>query len=355
MRFPILLQSFSCKVRNMAPVTFEQGVELKEISEVRPSITPDPNIANEMQNCFRSLQTPWTWPGSKVVPGGLLMALAANAAYHTTAEGFAIDTLQCHFLAAPRYDVPFDAKVQRLTDGGRFCSRVVHLEQEGSLKVFVSCSFVRPKLMSGPSMTHAMQRQSGQTIDSITLDDLARERSDIGPYVKFQRLPLLWKGSGPQPTEPPPESLLYTSVGQVSPQLINDDVRMHSLALIALSDYHILDCPPTVHGHSLGSSRINDAKQALTSSDFDFMTSLNHTIRFHVHDGYRADDLIYVEAMTPWTKGRRAEVDSRLFTPSGKLLATCTQEVYFVMKQESQQNGSRHYVMEERAIASSKL
>lgn len=283
------------------------------------------------------------------------MALAANAAAQTTAPGFTIDTLSCHFLAAPKADVPFDIAVQRLTDGGRFCSRLTTLSQTAALKVHVTISFVRPTSMTGPSMTHHAPRRSHQKISSIELDDLADERTDIGPYMKFQRLPLLYTGPHePPPSHPSPESLLYTSAAQMAP--LGDDSKtknLHTLALVALSDYHILDCPPTVHGLALSTPAINDRERKPTNSDFQFFTSLNHSIRFHAHDGFRADELLYIEANCPWTKGRRAQVDSRIFSGDGKLLATCAQEAYFVMKDEEKQSGDRRWIMEGAEEASS--
>lgn len=277
------------------------------------------------------------------------MALAANAAYQTTTPGFTLDTLSCHFLAAPQASIPFDITVQRLSDGGRFCSRVAVLAQTGALKVHVTCTFVRTSAMTGPSMSHAVSRQSQQRIDAITLDDLAPGRSDIGPYMQFQRLPLVSLSNDARtPDPPPPESLLYTSAAQMSPLGASKDPTIHALALVALSDYHILDCPPTVHGRGVGTSAINDRSREPTATDFQFMTSLNHSIRFHAQQGFRADEVVYVEARCPWTKGRRAQVDSRIFSKEGKLLATCVQEAYFVMKAEEEQTGERRYVMEHK-------
>lgn len=276
-----------------------------------------------------------------------MMALAANAAYQTAVPGFSIDTLSCHFLAAPKADVPFDITVERLSDGGRFCSRVAVLEQAGALKVHVTCSFVRPGSMTGPSMSHSVQRKSHQRLDAITFDDLDVEKTDVGPYMKFQRLPLFYTGAGKSPANPPPESLIYTSAAQMSPLGSDRNPNIHTLALIALSDYHILDCPPTVHGLQVGTPVIGDTSRQPTESAFQFLTSLNHNIRFHAHDGFRADEVLYVEAESPWTKGRRAQVDSRIFSGEGKLLATCTQGAYYVMKEEGERSRERTYVMEE--------
>ena len=282
------------------------------------------------------------------------MALAANAAYQTTAPGFDLDTLSCHFVAAPNHAIPFDVRVQRLADSGKFCSRVATLEQGGQMKVHVTCSFVRSKAMTGPSMEHAVQRRSNQRVQSITLDDLAVERKDIGPYMKFQRLPLISlnprSGSGPRGK---PEDFLYTSAAQVEPLTSSDSSSkqprrtLAALALIALSDYHILDCPPTIHGLPTGVPAIADSARTPAPSAFNFMTSLNHSVRFNlIPESFKGDELVYVEAQCPWTRGRRGQVESRMFTEDGVLLATCVQETYSVMKEDGE-GMERSWVMEE--------
>lgn len=288
------------------------------------------------------------------------MALAANAAYQTTPPGFDLDTLSCHFVAAPNHAAPFDVRAQRLADSGRFCSRVAILEQGGQMKVHVTCSFVRSKAMTGPNMEHAVKRRSEQRVRSITLDDLAAERKDIGPYMKFQRLPLVPLNPKSTPGPPAkPEDLLYTSAAQVEPLTSSDNLNkqpnrtLATLALIALSDYHILDCPPTIHGLPTSVPAIADNARKPTPSAFKFMTSLNHNIRFsHIPENFKGDELVYVEAQSPWTRGRRGQVESRMFTEEGVLLATCVQETYYVMKEDGE-GMERSWVMEKSGIGAS--
>jgi acyl-CoA thioesterase len=106
------------------------------------------------------------------------------------------------------------------------------------------------------------------------------------------------------------------------------------LGIIQLSDYHILDAPPTLHGIPFGIPAINDTTRSPTKNSFQMFTSLNHTVRFHVHDGFRADDLCYIEVNCPWTNHRRAEVQSIIFDRKGTMIATCVQGPYYVLKDE---------------------
>lgn len=65
------------------------------------------------------------------------MSLAAAAAYETVTPDFCIDTLQTHFLAGPKAELPLQLSVQRLSDTGRFATRVVMIEQAGMRMVHV--------------------------------------------------------------------------------------------------------------------------------------------------------------------------------------------------------------------------
>ncbi len=256
------------------------------------------------------------------------MASAAAAAYETVGSDFAIDTLHTFFVAGPKHDQVLQLKVQLLNDGGRFLTRVVTVEQSGKPVVHVTCSFVRTSAMTGPSMTHSVQRTGTETIEAITLDDLEVGANTQGPVMKYQRLSLT-------PTHSPLSSKLYTSAATLSPPLLSSSTRIQALGIIALSDYHVLGAPPAVHGISVGQPGINDYSRTPTTNHFSLFTSLNHTIRFHLHEGFRADELCYVEVNSPWTSKRRAEVQSRIFTGDGRLVASCVQGSYYVLKEGS--------------------
>lgn len=74
----------------MGRLDFESSLQLKQVS---------PGV-------FENVHNPWTWFNSGVVPGGLLMSECAAAAYRTVSNGFALDSLQTHFLAGPNPDSP---------------------------------------------------------------------------------------------------------------------------------------------------------------------------------------------------------------------------------------------------------
>jgi acyl-CoA thioesterase 8 len=289
------------------------------------------------------------------------MSLAAAAAYKTVAFDFAIDTLSAHFISGPKPDRPLQQRVQRLSDSGRFAHRVVSVEQDGRVMVHVTCSFVRSDALKGRSMVHDVSRATTETIDRITLDDLEPGRTRQGPFMKFQRLPLVYTGELPtrpqtegfcvaeddrflgpesQKRSPRPQDITYTSVAQISPPISDNSRRIHALGILSLSDFHVLDCAPTAHKVPFGLPEINDTTRTPTYSSFSRHTSLNHRVQFHVHEGFRADGLTYIEVVTPWAGRRRAEMGSRMFSKDGKLIATCVQEAYYVFRDEKETSPS---------------
>lgn len=88
-----------------------------------------------------------------------------------------------------------------------------------------------------------------------------------------------------------------------------------------------MDCPLVIHGVPHGQWPIGDRSKKATPANMKIMTSLNHTIHFHAHDGFRADELMYIEATSPWAKDGRAMINTRIFSTQGMLIATVVQEV----------------------------
>ena len=309
----------------MKPVTFEKAIELKRIE----------------RDHYESVHSPlWTWPNSNavVVPGGMLMCLAAAAAYETVDSGFVIDTLHTFFVAGPKHDQLLQFSVQRLNDGGRFLTRVVTVQQSGKPVVHVTFSFVRLSAMTGPAMTHAVGRAVPDTVEAITLDDLEVGKNSQGPVMSYQRLSVRPTRNSPDSAKPTPDSKTYTSVATITPNITSPDLKTQTLGIIALSDYHILDAPPTLHGISFGLPAINDASRAPQASNFGLFTSVNHTLRFHLHDNFRADELCYIEVTNPWAAKRRAEIHSRIFTKDGVLIASCVQGAYYVLMSDKERS-----------------
>ena len=59
-------------------------------------------------------------------------------------------------------------------------------------------------------------------------------------------------------------------------------------------------------------------------------------------EGYRADELTYVEVSSPWARDGRAVVESKIFGTvdgtEGVLIATSVQEAYYILKDDEKES-----------------
>lgn len=122
------------------------------------------------------------------------MSECAAAAYHTVPKDFVLDSLQAHFLGGPDPKRPMQFSVTRPSNGRRFAVRIVHAKQGDRTLLTATIQFVNEAVWTGPAMTHSISRQTSQTVSEITLDDLEIGRHKLGPFMKSQRLPLVYKG-----------------------------------------------------------------------------------------------------------------------------------------------------------------
>ena len=299
---------------------FEQSISLK------PSSSPD---------TFTNTHPPWTWPASPVVPGGTLMAMSASAARTTVLSDSYLNNLQIHFLAGPERSKPITFSVTKVSEGRRFQVRYVSATQDSKPMCFVTMTFMAAGTWKGKSMKHSSPRQTTASVPHITLDDLesGRATNPSGPFMKFQRLPLLHPSNSPVP-----EQTIAPIVCQITPPITSTaaDPFTQILGILSLSDYHVLSFPPTAHAVPFGLSPIGAPPDQRLKSHLKLFTSLNHTIHFHVHDGFRADELTYVEVTSSWARDGRAVIHSKIFSQDGMLIATCVQEAYYVLKDEAQ-------------------
>ncbi|KIV77921.1 acyl-CoA thioesterase II [Exophiala sideris] len=291
---------------------FESHIELKQLG-------PD---------VFANIHQPWLFQITGTVPGPLMMAEAASAAYKTVPEGFKLDSLQTSFMLAPKGTRPLVYKVQRLSQGRRFAVRLVTLEQDEKPCVTITTSFVSGASWTGRAMVHSESRRTDRRIDEITLDDFEPTRTHLGPFMKFERLPHVHQV--PQN----PSTSIAPVVAKVGPKITAPEGSpAHLLGIIYLSDYHVMDCPLVLHEVTIGESAIGDHSRTKRPNEMKIMTSLNHVVHFHAHEGFRADEHVYIEATTPWAKDGRAMIHSKIFSQRGLLIATCVQEAFYVFKE----------------------
>lgn len=295
-------------------------------------------LTKDIKDVFTNVHQPWLFQITHTVPGPLMMAEAAFAAYKTVPEGFKLDSLHTHFMLAPKGTRPLVYKVQRLSQGRRFAVRLVTIEQDEKPVVTITASFVSGARWTGRAMKHSESRRTNTQIDEITLDDFEPSRTHLGPFMKFERLPHVHQGqlsrrqsvqkcsSSAVPQNP--STSIAPVVAKISPRITAPEGSpAHLLAIIYLSDYHVMDCPLGLHKVTIGESPIGDHTRTKLPNEMKIMTSLNHVVHFHAHEGFRADEHVYVEATSPWAQDGRAMIHSRIFSHQGLLIATCVQEV----------------------------
>ena len=122
------------------------------------------------------------------------MSGCAVAAYHTVPEDFVLDGLHAHFVGGADNKKPMQYKVVRSSSGRRFAVRSVTIEQDRRTLITATVQFVNGAPWNGPAMAYSVPRQTDHIIPQITLDDLEPGRNRLGPFMRFQRLPLVFRG-----------------------------------------------------------------------------------------------------------------------------------------------------------------
>lgn len=108
-----------------------------------------------------------------------------------------LNSLQTHFMLGPSAQKPMVYTVRRLSQGRRFAVRSVDMSQDGRVMVSVTASFLSGTPWTGQAMVHAERRRTGGQLSSdqgITLDDFRDVRTELGPFMKSQRLPHVVQG-----------------------------------------------------------------------------------------------------------------------------------------------------------------
>jgi len=192
------------KTSSEANLDFERHLELKQIAPVSGAfllwnhlvwnLFSAEDLIGVHQDVFENVHQPWLFHLTFTVPGPLMMAQAAAAAYKSVPEGFMLDSLQTHFILQPDSKKPLVYKVQRLSQGRRFAIRLVTLQQAEKVLVSITISFVSGLNWTGRAMTHAVPMKIERRVQEIKLDDFETSRTHLGPFMKFERLPLVYEG-----------------------------------------------------------------------------------------------------------------------------------------------------------------
>jgi acyl-CoA thioesterase II len=164
---------------------------------IAPSVA---RLTFHFQDEFTTIHEPWVFNITNTMPGPLMMAQAAWAAWKTVPDNFVLDSLSTHFMLSPNPKELLTYKIQRISNGRSFAVRTVNIEQASKIFVTITTSFVNAtkRAGSGRAMTHAVPMQTNRHPErggwKITLDDFEEMRTDKGPFMKFERLAFVHAG-----------------------------------------------------------------------------------------------------------------------------------------------------------------
>jgi acyl-CoA thioesterase-2 len=252
--------------------------------------------------------------GWQRVFGGQVIAQALVAAQRTV-QGRAPHSLHAYFILPGDPAVTIEFEVERIRDGRSFTTRRVLARQRGAAIFALSASFQveetglehafpipdapDPDSLADPVLSLAF---AGETAQRRMLAFLERvspiEIRPLDPTRYLSRQP----GEGREPRQ----SLWIRIAGGLP-----EDSAIHRAALAYLSDLTLLDTVLAAHGHSLSGGKFQIA-------------SLDHAM--WIHRPFRADEwLLYVQD-SPNASGARGLVRGLIYSRSGALVASMTQE-----------------------------
>lgn len=252
--------------------------------------------------------------GSPNVFGGQVLAQALNAAYRTVPNERLCHSLHAYFILPGHLEKPIRYKVQLVRDGGSFTTRYVTAEQEGQSIFVLAASFqikeegyeFQEKM---PSVKEPDLVMSLSEIYELTKNFLPEK---LSRYLNRER-PVTFKPTIlPNPLERedlPPHQDLWFRFNETPNDL---SVRHFHEILAYTSDYNLL--PTALHPHASKAHPGNT-----------MMASLDHAMWFHqLPDDYSNWFLYNIEVQS--TTNARGLVAGKIFTKSGKHIATVAQE-----------------------------
>lgn len=221
--------------------------------------------------------------------GGHVAALALAAAYESVPPALTVHHVHVEFLRPAAAGRPLHIDVQPVRDGRSVARRLVQVSHDGE----PPCAL----------MTATFHHRDDRGLDY---------QLPMPPVPPVQGTPL----TRTDPVEVrhaggtgDPSSARVWIRPHVRP--LAADPRMHDCALLFLSDFTVLWTTLTVHG-------MDPERHRHTA-----LGSVAHTVWFHRHG--RADEWLLYDQRTPSTSGGLGHAEGRIFTQSGRLLASIAQ------------------------------
>ena len=249
--------------------------------------------------------------GAQRVFGGQVAGQALVAAGRTVDPARHVHSLHGYFVRPGDPTVPIDFRVETIRDGRSFSVRRSTAQQYGRTIFFMSASFQVPE-EGLDHHTPAPAGVPGPDEVPTMADWIARYPGRLGAFsaapravdVRFVGVPG-WVAPGDR--EPSDQQRVWMRIAGALP----DDPLIHACALTYASDLSLLDTVLSVHGEVWGPGGVIGA-------------SLDHALWFH--RPFRADEWLLYDCDSPSASGARGLASGRMFTTSGRLVASAVQE-----------------------------
>ncbi|HEX2383595.1 MAG TPA: acyl-CoA thioesterase II [Acidimicrobiales bacterium] len=241
--------------------------------------------------------------------GGQVAGQALVAAARTVdPDHGSVNSLHAYFLRPGDPTIPILYDVDRIRDGKSFTTRRVVAIQHGRAIFNLSASFHRHE----PGLDHQLPMPDVPKADELPTfrERWEQWKDDLGPWFDRPRpidtRHVDWSPSDRKEPLPP-----YQRVWLRADGVLPDDPLLHTCVLTYASDMTLLDTTLLPHG-------------GLVADEMLMMASLDHAMWFH--RPVRADEwLLYVQD-TPSTSDARGLARGLIYTESGHLVASVTQE-----------------------------
>lgn len=249
--------------------------------------------------------------GSPQVFGGQVLGQALSAAQHTV-EGRVAHSLHAYFLRRGDINAPIIYDVDRARDGGSFSNRRVVAIQHGRPILNLAASFQAPE----KGLDH--EAEMPDVPPPAGLKDLTEVAADVLEQVPLKLRRFM---TDKRPFEFRPVDPVSLDVREKLPPLkhvwvravdrLPDDLALHQNLLAYVSDFELLATSTLPHGLPLNRSNV-------------IMASLDHALWFHRE--FRIDEWLLYSMDSPNASGARGFARGQLYTESGKLIASTSQE-----------------------------
>ncbi|MDU0477830.1 acyl-CoA thioesterase II [Staphylococcus chromogenes] len=234
--------------------------------------------------------------------GGQVAGQALAAAVNTVASEYLVHSLHGYFVAPGQSSQPTVFLVERIRDGGSFCSRQVKAVQDGRTIFIMQASFHKRGQLG---LEHSDRMRDVPRPEDIHMDLSTMRRTTIALLEEWDEWDIRYVPEDKFDHNP------YTASQQVvwfkSKSQLPDDELFHICALAYMSDMTLLQSALVPHS----GIEVQEA-------------SLDHAMWFL--RPFRADEWLLYDQISPSASDGRALTHGRIFDADGILVAVVTQE-----------------------------